>query len=579
MSFLMEGFVAQTSTAAARFFIDGFEPGPPAAAPDGYRVLTKLAYGPRGGEVAAYEAQAGTPQQKLAAWVNAQLAPALIDDSACDARIAAGNFTTLGKSLAQLYADHVRNPASNSGQARSRPAAETECARLIRAVHSRRQLLERTVEFWHDHFNVLGWEFSIAPVFVHYDRDVIRAHALGNFRQMLEAVAKSHAMMQFLDNKSSRGASFNENYARELCELHTLGAENYYPGNNPFLVPSDLQGNAAGYCDNDVYEAARALTGWTLADGHWQFPHLDSGEFLYWDSWHDRASKIFMRSFIPPDNPAGAMADGRHVFDVLCQHAGTARHICRKLIRRFIGDTPAPALLDSAAALWRSQWQAPDQITQVLRHILTAPEVLSRWGDKRKRPFEVAMHALRACDASFAPRPFADWSPYGEFNTRLQQTGHGMFRWPTPDGYPEDAKKWQAVGVLAQSWRLLSRLPEWREPDGGARPFLARIHATTLQALPSPSSRSANAIVDLWLQRVHGIARPGPRRDQLVDFLRQNAAADAPLDLVEDDTNGTTGEPLHEGIWRQNDLKRHKTIARLRAMVALLFSQPEFFER
>ena len=565
--------VLDPKASSQQFFADGFEPaaaGAPPGPPEAFRVLSKLAYGPRDNDLAEFAALPGSAAQKLAAWVDQQLDPGALDDGACAARIAAGGFITLGKSLAQLYADHVRG-----AQVRNLPVAESECARLIRAVHSRRQLFERTVEFWHDHFNVLGWEFSIAPVFVHYDRDVIRAHAFGNFRTLVEEVAKSHAMMQFLDNKSSRSSGFNENYARELCELHTLGAANYYPGNNPFEVPEDAHGDPLGYCDNDVYEASRALTGWTLADGHWQFPQLDSGEFLYWDAWHDKGSKLFLGQFIPPNNPGGAMADGRRVMDLLCSHAGTAQHVCGKLIRRFIGDTPAPALQASAAALWQAQWQAPDQIAQVLRHILTAPELLSRWGDKRKRPFESLAQALRACGAAVAPTPFPAWAPYGELNSRLQQTGHGMFRWPTPDGYPDDAAKWQAVGVLAQSWRLLSRLPEWREGGNGA--FLAPIHALTLQALPQPEGRSATAIIDLWLARATGQAAPGPQRTQLIDFMRQNAAADAPLDLVSDGNDG--GVPRHEGVWSGNDLKRHYVIARLRAVVALCFCVPAFLER
>ena len=187
------------------------------------------------------------------------------------------------------------------------PAAETQCLRMLRAVYSRRQVFERMVEFWHDHFNVQGWEFSIAPLFVHYDRDVIRPRTLGNFRAMLEDVAKAPAMLYFLDNKSSSVAGFNENFARELCELHTLGAQHYFPGNNPFDVPRD-NGIPRGYCDNDVYEAARALTGWTMRDDHWQFPQTpeyDTGEFLYWDGWHDKASKLFLGRVHPGQQSAG----------------------------------------------------------------------------------------------------------------------------------------------------------------------------------------------------------------------------------------------------------------------------------
>jgi len=573
---------------ADTIFADDFEDqaggGAPAGGPSAaVRVLTKLAYGARPGEVEAFTALGATDAARLAAWVDQQLAPATLDDSDCDARVAAGAYTTLGKSLAQLYADHVRGQngaALNAYPQRYYPVAETQCVKMLRAVYSRRQVYERMVEFWHDHFNVQGWEFSIAPLFAHYDRDVIRPRALGNFRALLEEVAKAPCMLHFLDNKSSSVAGFNENFARELCELHTLGAQHYYPGNNPFDVPRE-NGIARGYCDNDVYEAARALTGWTMRDDHWQFPQTpeyDTGEFLYWDNWHDKASKLFLGEFIPANNPQGAMADGRKVFDILCRHIGTARHLCGKLVRRFVGDAAPAALVESAAAIWQAQWQAPDQIAQVLRHILTSPLVLSTWGDKAKRPFEVFAQAMRATSAQFTPGPFATWDPYGQLASHLDQTGHGPFRWPTPDGYPDSAGKWQAVSSLAQTWRMSTRLPELRAPGSGDRPFLMRIHETTLAAFPSASARTANAIVDFWIGRIVGFPLAAERRQRIVDFLRQNAGADAALDLTAD-SNDNNGVPQRIGTWSGSNLSRHYSIARLRAAVSLIFTCPEFHQR
>ncbi|OUC07227.1 hypothetical protein RY27_16130, partial [Litorilinea aerophila] len=158
-------------------------------------------------------------------------------------------FTALDKSLAQLWADHVQGD-----QDRYLPAWEVERATFIRAVYSKRQLVEVLADHWHNHFNVYGFDYWIAPVFVHYDRDVIRGHMLGNFRQMLEAVAQSPAMLFYLDNQSNSGGSPNENYARELFELHTMGAENYLgvrSPEDPALV--DGNGNRVGYIDADVY--------------------------------------------------------------------------------------------------------------------------------------------------------------------------------------------------------------------------------------------------------------------------------------------------------------------------------------
>lgn len=575
-----DAFVARTVTAdpaAAKgtstgIFSDSFES---AAAPDtlppfAVRVLNKMAYGPRPGDVAAFNALGGNDDARLTAYVEQQLDPGL-SDTDCDNRIAAGGFVTLAKSLAQLWSDHVRdrgNQGLDGYPYRYYPCAEPECAKLIRGVYSRRQLYEIVVDFWHNHFNVLGWDFNISPVFAHYDRDVIRPHAFGNFRQMLEEVAKSPAMLQYLDNKSSRSGGFNENFARELCELHTLGAENYYPGNNPFAVPdNDGDGLADGYCDNDVYEAARALTGWTMRDAHWEFPdtpEYDTGEFLYFADWHDIASKLFLRQFLPANQPA--MKDARDIFDLLSRHPGTARHICRKLCRRFIADDPPQALVDSAAAIWRQHWQSPDQITRVLRHILTSDAFKSTWGEKVKRPWEAFLHALRGTGAEIAPRPFGEWWPYGSLFNILEQTGNRPYRWPTPDGYPDAGSKWTSVSTLAQTWRLMSWLTEYQptdEPEDGD--YLCNVVQVTNQVIAA-GARTASAIVDFWIGRLFGYAIPSARRNAAIDFLRQNAAADAPLDTTRND-------------WNAGDLHRHYTQSRLRAAVALLLMTPELYRR
>ena len=156
------------------------------------------------------------------------------------------------------------------GAERRRPREEVTAATILRAVHSRWQLREVMVAFWHDHFNVDAFsadEVSVAlPT---YDRDVIRRHAFGNFRDFLEAVATSTAMLYYLSNRSSRAGAANENYGRELFELHTLGRDAYL--NDRYdrwrSVPGALKGAPVGYIDEDVYEAARAFTGWTVEDG------------------------------------------------------------------------------------------------------------------------------------------------------------------------------------------------------------------------------------------------------------------------------------------------------------------------
>ena len=199
----------------------------------------RLGFGPRPGFQDAFQALGATPQERLQAYVDQQLSYATVDDAACNARLAAACFTTLNKSLTQLWADHVYNNTQGWSY-RMLPITESERATWIRAVYSQRQLFEVLVDFWHNHFNVHGWHSYAGPVFVHYDRDVIRAHALGNFRQMLEAVAKSTAMLYYLDNYLNQVGGFNENFARELLELHTMGAENYLGFDGQTVQEDDL---------------------------------------------------------------------------------------------------------------------------------------------------------------------------------------------------------------------------------------------------------------------------------------------------------------------------------------------------
>ena len=218
-----------------------------------------------------------------------------------------------------------------------RPAFETFLMTWMRNLYSDWQLQEIMVEFWHNHFNVsIEANDSIAFLFPIYDREVIRKHAFGNFREFLEATAKSPCMLLYLDNAFSKSGPANENYARELFELHTLGAENYF--NHLYdewrQVPGAFEGKAEGYIDEDVYEAARAFTGWTVGDGEEheggvRFPR--TGEFHYYDGWHDQYQKRIMGMEFKSHQ--GPMKDGLKVLDMLAYHPGTAHYICGKLVR------------------------------------------------------------------------------------------------------------------------------------------------------------------------------------------------------------------------------------------------------
>ena len=543
-------------------FVNDFEAVETADVPFARRVLERLTYGATPDDAASFNALGADDGQRLSAWLHAQLAPETIDDGACQQRLAAAGYSTLNKTIPQLWADHVRGDAP-----RSQPASETTAARVLRSVCSRRQLYERMVEFWHDHFSVYGWDFSIQALLSHYDGQVIRPNALGNFRSMLEAVAASPAMLYYLDNQSSRAGGFNENYARELLELHTMGVAVYFPTNDPTEVPRDGENIPIGYSDSDVYEAARAFTGWTVADDHWDFPdqpEYDTGEFLYWAAWHDVAGKFFLGDFLFANQPA--LKDGRDVLDRLASHPATARHVCRKLAVRFISDSPPVSLVESAASLFRDQWQAPDQIAQVLRHLLESPLAFDESSGKRRRPYDQVIAMLRKTGADVVPSNFGDWSPWGEFFHRLRQTGHGPFRWRTPDGFPDSAEAWASTSVMGQTWRLLTRLPQME--DAVDNPILPILEVT--RAALAPGERTPERIVDFWLDRVLGYPPQDFRRRDLIDFMRQNGASSQVLDL---DSNPPYGS------WSGNDLSRHYNGARLNAMVSLIFTLPETYQQ
>ncbi|HLA77711.1 MAG TPA: DUF1800 domain-containing protein [Vicinamibacteria bacterium] len=519
--------------------------------------LNRLAFGPRPGELAEFDAMGSSDAERLQNWVDWQLDPAGIDDSALAARLSPANgFLTLHKTITELWADHVLNSGSDYNL-RMRPIAETERATFVRAMYSRRQLFEVLAGFWHDHFNVYGWDYTAGPMFVHYDRDVIRAHALGNFRQMLEAVAKSPSMLYYLDNYTSTNGGPNENYARELLELHTLGAENYYGVISPFLVPQDPQGIPLGYVDVDVYEASRCFTGWTLKNGHWQYPADNDGTFVYRAAWHDRFNKFFVGLYLVPDQPA--MKDGHDVFDRLASHGGTAHFVAKKLCRRLVGDNPPEALVQSAAGVFRANVAAPDQLKQVVRHIVLASSLLSTWGQKTKRPFEAVVGALRGGGAELTLRVGHALSD--SFGWRFQMTGHRPHYWPAPNGYPDLGTAWQGTSSLAMTWKMLDWLVEMK--DGSAFPM--DVLAQTLAAFPQASQRPAAGLVDFWLGRMLGYQPDSTQRQRMVAFLAQNGAPTDPIDLT---TDAWSSQP-----------RNHYNQSRLRTTVSMILLSPEFLRR
>ena len=523
-----------------------------------YRVYAKLGFGARpdnpanpgnAGDLDYFDSLGGN---RLQNWLNEQLSPGA--DPEVDSRINGNShYQTVDKSLTQLWNDHYRYEGPDSWQIRNRPYWEMQMLTLTRMVHSRWQLREVLADFWHNHFNVDGSEDAVRSVLTSYDRDVIRTGLFGNFRNMLENVIKHAAMMYYLDNRRNSSPNPNENYARELLELHTLGAvENYYGFIPAAEVPSNSDGEPAGYVEEDVLEMARLLTGFGIADDN-DFPAgspQNNGQFLFRPDWHDNDPKTIMGQVIP----ATGQSELDTILDYLASHRGTAEYICWKLVVRLIGDSfsASSPLVQSAADVFQNNWQAGDQLTQVYQHLILSTEFQSTWADKARRPLEIVSSAMRAANVPFnfelnsADTDAGFNGFYWTFN-RIGQLPHNC---EPPTGYPEDRAIWKGSGPLIMSWRAISRMLRDMASQGSADYVnLAQLTNDAGIAL-TPS-----AIADFWLDRVlgpnHNVS--AAKRIEMVGFLANNGNApgdDQPLSINTGDTSEwSTYQKLMRGLF------------------------------
>jgi uncharacterized protein (DUF1800 family) len=511
-------------------------------------VLNRLKFGPRPEDWQRFTDLGQDDDQRLAVYLQEQLYPEKLEDNDLVTRITKAGFKTLAKPMTLLYEDHiVNNPYDDNDDKHwqwfNLPADETVEATFLRAVYSQKQLQEVLVDFWHNHFNVYGWHEELAPLFASYDRDVIRTHLFGNFRQFLEAVASHPSMQYYLDNRSNSDAGPNENYARELLELHTLGADHYLGVMEPGEVPLDENGIAKGYVDNDVYEAARCFTGWRVDDNLWDDGSEvgKTGEFLYYRPWHDRFNKIILGKYIPADQPD--KADGRMLLDLLAAHPGTAAYVCKKLCQRLISDTPPQTVVARAAEVFLEKKDAPDQLRQVYQAILSSAEFKQTWGAKIKRPFEQAAAMLRGLNADFVRMPGgAAWT--------YQMMGQPLFGHHPPDGYADRATFWANTMATLYGWNLTVGIVEnwWNQEEEG-RSVLVDVAAQT-----PPDIRNAASLAEYWEKRLLGCLLPAESNKAIVGFM---AGEHTPSDLLDEE----------------------EFSSRLPGMVELILMTPEFRTR
>lgn len=346
------------------------------------------------------------------------LNPSAINDSACDARIAVYNrLSWSSKGL------HDSLPQITNHQ--------TIESTVVRSVYSKRQLMERMVEFWTDHFNIEMGKSHCQWIFPVWLRESIRPHAMGTFPALLAATAQSATMMFYLDNESSLAGNPNENYARELLELHSMGV-------------------GGGYSQMDVEEVARCLTGWAVDWGH---PETETWEFKFFANRHDNDAKTVLGMHIPA---GGGINDGLTVLNLISYHPSTAQFISRKMCQRFWSYDPPQSLIDAVAATYMS---TGGDIKAMLR-TLFATEDPAGAEPKFKRPFHLVVSALRATQAELTGQPNATGSI---LRAELRATGHEPFQWGPPDGYPDRVNAWGEL--LLPRWSFAAKLTNGDIPD------------------------------------------------------------------------------------------------------------------
>jgi len=431
-------------------------------------VLNRLGFGPVPGQVDSVR------ELGLKAYIDQQLAPERIADSAMTERLAEFTTLRMSpRELAEKYylpamADRraqqqnadaaMAKPTGTDMMAGQKPApdrpgqgpqgprlvmAELTQQKLLRAAYSERQLEEVMVDFWFNHFNVFAGKGPTRMYVAEYEQNAIRPHALGKFRDILGEVAQSPAMLFYLDNWQSaapesaqnmtpprrrpgqlarpgqparpmppnRPKGINENYARELMELHTLGVE-------------------GGYTQKDVQEIARAFTGWTITQPR------QGGEFRFDPRMHDDGEKQVLGVKIPS---GGGRRDGERVLDILAKHPSTAKFVATKLARRFVADEPPKALVDRAAARFRD---TDGDIREVVRTLVTSPEFFaaSSYRAKVKTPLEFVASAVRASGVDVR-----NSQPLIQAMTEM---GMPPYMCQPPTGYADKADAWVNTGAL-----------------------------------------------------------------------------------------------------------------------------------
>lgn len=386
--------------------------------------------------------EASITQMGAQNWIEQQLSPDSIDDSEVEAMVSQLEIERL---------DDLR---------------ERE---LIYQIYSQRQLQQVMAWFWENHFST-DYNSHRRVAYEEQENRLFREHALGNFRQLLEISAKSPAMLIYLDNVSSRAGYLNENYPRELMELHTMGVD-------------------GGYSADDIIELARILTGWRVVNG----------EFEFSASRHDDENKFFLGEQVI----GGGIEEGEAVLTRLSQHPSTASFICAKLVEFWIGEDQYPTLQSSCAASFIA---TEGDIPSLLRVIFSSAEFNDNQtiASKVKTPLEMYVSAIRATQAT---PDLADGIDI------LEDLGMALFEYPAPDGFGDEGADWINVDAMIQRTKFALRLAF--EDDGGEVELLSQ--------LDEQGIRSGEAIVDYLFNLMLTSTNEDLERQQALSILNQDS--------------------------------------------------------
>lgn len=311
---------------------------------------------------------------------------------------------------------------------KARVIDQLQAAAIVRATYSNNQLQERMVDFWSNHFNVFALKGDGAFYKGRQEQDGVRKHAMGNFRDLLAGVSESVSMITYLDSDRNEKGKPNENFAREILELHTLGVD-------------------GGYTQKDIQEVARCFSGWMVETRHLR----PKGEFRFEIDRHDKGEKLVLGKKIPAgyglEDVVGATDAHRDhpggVYDILTAHPATARHLARKLVAWFAGGRDEELEASVAAAFLKSK----GDIKATVRPILES-DFLINGPPRVRRPFEFLVASLRRANVQTAGD--------GPLQEHLRSMGQAMYEWPMPDGYPIDARSW--AGSMVPRWKFAHAL-------------------------------------------------------------------------------------------------------------------------